>query len=94
LYWISCAASPCNSEVPLWSSPSKRFRASAQSFAVRNFGEIETGVPEFRIGRQRFLQCDLGLVVLRLGAFGYAAQILRLGEVGLARIDSRPVLQA
>ena len=59
----------------------------------RNLGEIETGVPEFRIGRQRFLQRDLGLVVLRLAHLDYAAQILRLGEVGLARIDRVQFLQ-
>ena len=53
----------------------------------RNFREVETGVPEFRIGRERFLKRCLRLVVFGLAHQDDAAQILRLRQVRLACID-------
>jgi len=44
----------------------------------RNFARLKRA-SEFRIGRQRFLQCD-PLGVLRLAHLDYAARFLRLGE--------------
>ena len=59
----------------------------------RNLREIEAGVPELRIGLQRLAQRDLRFLVILLPHHDDAAQILRLREVRLARIDCVEILQ-
>ena len=59
----------------------------------RNLSQVETGVPKFRIGRERLLQSGLRLIVFGLAHQDDAAQVLRLREVRLARIDRVEFLQ-
>ena len=59
----------------------------------RNLGEVEAGVPKFRIGRERFLERGFGLIVLGLPHQDHAAKILRFGEIGLARVDAVEFLE-
>ena len=59
----------------------------------RDLSQVETRIPKFRIGRESLLQRHLGLIVFGLPHQDDTAQILRLSQIRLARIDRIEFLQ-
>ena len=53
----------------------------------RNFCQVEPRVPKFGINSQRFVQSGFGFVVNTLPHQNNSAEVLRLSEIRLTRID-------